>query len=133
MTLLLVLVGAGGGISADLTATEAGDTLSSSAVLPVQATLSVTEAGDTLSSSAQVSIQASLSSTEDDDTLSATSVLSSSSISADLSVTEEGDSLVSLAALPSTNGNRPNDRDRIINDDEMVMREIFSIFNKLAA
>lgn len=86
------------GVNATLAVTEDGDTLSSAAVLALQATLAKTEADDTLSSAAVLALQATLGVTEGDDTLSSTATLSSG-ITATLAVTEGDDTLSSAAVL----------------------------------
>jgi len=59
----------GGAVVGTLTVTEADDTLSSAATVPIVAVASITEADDTLASTSSVAVQAVATSTEADDTL----------------------------------------------------------------
>jgi len=79
-----------GGISADLAATEAGDTLSVSASVPLSASLSYTEFADSVSGSSAVTIHATATLTEAGDSVSGVSVVS---ITATASIAESADSL----------------------------------------
>ena len=135
MSLLLILTGSGGGISADLSVTEAGDTLASAAVVAIQATVAVTEQGDTLSSTAAVAVQATLSATEQGDTLSAAATVS---IQATLSNgTEDGDTLSSTASvvtvLQDNTGGYLKHVGRLRREDEEVMRLVLEAITKIAA
>ena len=88
--------GAGGPVTADLTATESGDTLSSVAVLAVQASATITEASDTLSSAAVLAITANSTLAESGDALAATAALA---IQASLTATEDNDTLSGSSAI----------------------------------
>jgi len=85
------------GITADFSAVEANDTISSTAALAIAAAMSATEAGDTVSGSATVAIAASLSVTEAGDTISSAATLA---LAANLSITEGGDTEAAAGTLP---------------------------------
>lgn len=86
----------GGGITADLSKTEASDTLASAATLAIAAALTRTEANDTSTSAAALAIAAALSSTEAGDTLTSAAALA---VAAALTRTEASDTLSSTAGL----------------------------------
>jgi hypothetical protein len=86
----------GGVITANLSVTEADDTLSAAATLAIATNLTATEADDTLASSAALAIAAALSVTEASDTLAATAAVL---VSTSLAVTEAADTLSSTASV----------------------------------
>lgn len=90
---------AGGSASTgDVSATQAGNTLSAAATLALQATLSVTQASNTLSASAVLALSGTLTKTQDDNSLSASGTLSSGPYG-DLSATQANNTLTSSSAL----------------------------------
>jgi len=90
-----------GGISADLAATESGDTLASAATVAVDSSLSSADSADTLSAEATTvsGIVATLFVTESGDELAAQSDVA---ISSELSSAEAGDTLDSLVEISIT-------------------------------
>ena len=94
--LLLLRSSAGGGITANLSATEGADTLVSASVLAIQASASLTEGADTIVSASVLAIQASASLTEGADTLVSAAVIAIA-IAASADLTEDADTLVSTA------------------------------------
>lgn len=89
------------GVNGALSVTQAGDTISAAATVPVTATLSATQAADALAATASVPVVATLGVTQADDTLSATAAIGAGVI-ATLAVTQASDSLSATAVVPVT-------------------------------
>ena len=89
----------GGGITADASITEAGDTKSAAATVAIAAAVSVTEASDTVTAAAALAITAAAASTEASDSSSAAGTLA---IAAVLAKTEASDSLSAQGGTPAT-------------------------------
>lgn len=98
-------VGGGGNVNANLSVTDASDTLAGYALVTVGVALGLTETADTLSSGVSVAVVALLSATDSADSLSSTATVpAAGGVAADLSVTDASDTLsAAAAALVTTN------------------------------
>lgn len=90
---------AGGGLIADLAATEQGDSFAADATAALASTLTKTEANDTLASAVAAALAASASTTEQGDSFSAGAA---ATLSASATTAEQSDTLSSAASLATT-------------------------------
>jgi len=95
MSLLLARLGAAG-ITANLSVTEANDTLTAAATVLVQASAAITEANDTLSATATVLVQANASITEANDSIASTAAVL---VQASAAIVEDDDAISATASI----------------------------------